>query len=61
MQMLTVKIPSPGVAVGAGVQSTVAFVNLGSYYAIGLPVGVLIGYVAHLQVTVCKNYLVKIS
>ncbi|KAJ6763203.1 PROTEIN DETOXIFICATION [Salix purpurea] len=40
-----------GVAVGAGVQSTVAFVNLGSYYAIGLPVGILLGYVAHLQVT----------
>lgn len=40
-----------GVAVGAGVQSMVAFVNLGSYYAIGLPVGILLGYVAHLQVT----------
>ncbi|KAJ6877444.1 hypothetical protein NC651_030245 [Populus alba x Populus x berolinensis] len=39
------------VAVGAGVQSMVAFVNLGSYYAIGLPVGILLGYVAHLQVT----------
>nr|XP_034906025.1 protein DETOXIFICATION 24-like isoform X2 [Populus alba]XP_034906026.1 protein DETOXIFICATION 24-like isoform X2 [Populus alba] len=40
-----------GVAVGAGVQSMVAFVNLGSYYAIGLPLGILLGYVAHLQVT----------
>ncbi|KAI5567113.1 hypothetical protein BDE02_13G068200 [Populus trichocarpa] len=40
-----------GVAVGAGVQSMVAFVNLGSYYVIGLPVGILLGYVAHLQVT----------
>ncbi|KAH8491435.1 hypothetical protein H0E87_023532 [Populus deltoides] len=40
-----------GVAVGAGVQSMVAFVNLGSYYVIGLPVGMLLGYVAHLQVT----------
>lgn len=40
-----------GVAVGAGVQSMVAFVNLGSYYAIGLPIGILLGYVAHLQVT----------
>uniref|UniRef100_A0A6N2NHF0 Protein DETOXIFICATION n=1 Tax=Salix viminalis TaxID=40686 RepID=A0A6N2NHF0_SALVM len=29
----------------------VAFVNLGSYYVIGLPVGILLGYVAHLQVT----------
>lgn len=40
-----------GVAVGAGVQSMVAYVNLGSYYAIGLPIGILLGYVAHLQVT----------
>ncbi|KAG5232906.1 protein TRANSPARENT TESTA [Salix suchowensis] len=40
-----------GVAIGAGVQSMVAFVNLGSYYVIGLPVGILLGYVAHLQVT----------
>jgi MATE family multidrug resistance protein len=43
------------------VQSMVAFVNLGSYYVIGLPVGILLGYVAHLQVTVCKNNIVKIS
>ncbi|XP_011013210.1 PREDICTED: protein TRANSPARENT TESTA 12-like [Populus euphratica] len=40
-----------GVAVGAGVQSMVAFVNLGSYYAIGMPIGILLGYVAHFQVT----------
>ncbi|CAK7341679.1 unnamed protein product [Dovyalis caffra] len=40
-----------GVAVGAGVQSTVAYINLGSYYVIGVPIGILLGYVAHLQVT----------
>lgn len=39
-----------GVAVGAGVQSMVAFVNLGSYYIIGLPAGILLGYVVHLEV-----------
>ncbi|KAJ6294612.1 hypothetical protein OIU76_022653 [Salix suchowensis] len=39
-----------GVAVGAGVQSMVAFVNLGSYYVIGLPAGILLGYVVHLGV-----------
>ncbi|KAG6746450.1 hypothetical protein POTOM_050990 [Populus tomentosa] len=38
------------VAVGAGVQSMVAFVNLGSYYIIGLPAGILLGYVVHLEV-----------
>ncbi|WCJ27659.1 MATE efflux family protein [Euphorbia peplus] len=39
-----------GVAVGSGLQSKVAYVNLGSYYVIGIPVGVLLGYVAGLQV-----------
>ncbi|GAV57472.1 MatE domain-containing protein [Cephalotus follicularis] len=40
-----------GVAVGAGRQSTVAYVTLGCYYVVGLPVGVLLGYVADLEVT----------
>ncbi|ESR50524.1 hypothetical protein CICLE_v10031503mg [Citrus x clementina] len=40
-----------GVAVGAGMQSTVAFVNLGSYYFVGVPTGVLLAYVANLGVT----------
>ncbi|KAH9771031.1 protein DETOXIFICATION 25 [Citrus sinensis] len=39
------------VAVGAGMQSTVAFVNLGSYYFVGVPTGVLLAYVANLGVT----------
>ncbi|CAH9134832.1 unnamed protein product [Cuscuta epithymum] len=39
-----------GVAVGAGLQSTVAYINLCCYYLIGIPVGALLGYVAHLQV-----------
>ncbi|KAB5529645.1 hypothetical protein DKX38_019726 [Salix brachista] len=38
------------VAIGAGVQSTVAFLNLGSYYVIGVPIGLVLGYVAHLQI-----------
>ena len=45
-----------GVAVGAGVQSMVAFVNLGSYYIIGLPAGILLGYVVHLEVQVSMTY-----
>ncbi|GAV57459.1 MatE domain-containing protein [Cephalotus follicularis] len=40
-----------GVAVGAGLQSRVAVVNLGCYYLVGIPVGALLGYVAGLQVT----------
>ncbi|XP_059647260.1 protein DETOXIFICATION 24-like isoform X1 [Cornus florida] len=39
-----------GVAVGAGWQSVVAFVNIGCYYIIGIPLGLLLGYVAHLQI-----------
>ncbi|KAL0359707.1 UNVERIFIED_CONTAM: protein DETOXIFICATION 21 [Sesamum angustifolium] len=39
-----------GVAIGAGWQSVVVYVNLGSYYLIGIPTGVLLGYVIKLQV-----------
>ncbi|XP_021282550.1 protein DETOXIFICATION 24-like [Herrania umbratica] len=40
-----------GVAIGSGFQSMVAFVNLGCYYAVGLPLGAVLGYVLHLEVT----------
>lgn len=33
-----------GVAVGAGWQLQVAFVNIGCYYLVGIPVGVLLGF-----------------
>ncbi|KAJ3673723.1 hypothetical protein LUZ60_005715 [Juncus effusus] len=33
-----------GVAVGSGWQATVAYVNIGSYYCIGIPLGVLFGW-----------------
>ncbi|XP_042513416.1 protein DETOXIFICATION 20-like [Macadamia integrifolia] len=39
-----------GVAVGAGWQSVVAYVNLGCYYVVGIPIGLLLGYVAKLDV-----------
>ncbi|TXG66409.1 hypothetical protein EZV62_007684 [Acer yangbiense] len=35
-----------GVAIGAGFQSVVAYVNLGCYYVIGVPIGIVLGYVA---------------
>lgn len=41
-----------GVAVGAGWQSIVAYVNIGCYYLVGIPVGVVLGYVFKLQVKV---------
>ncbi|XP_020534426.1 protein DETOXIFICATION 21 isoform X2 [Jatropha curcas] len=39
-----------GVAVGAGWQSIVAYVNIACYYFIGIPVGVVLGYVLNMQI-----------
>ncbi|KAH7667361.1 multidrug resistance protein MATE family protein [Dioscorea alata] len=39
-----------GVAVGAGWQSVVAYVNVASYYLIGIPLGVVLGYLIGYQV-----------
>ncbi|KAK7396099.1 hypothetical protein VNO78_16860 [Psophocarpus tetragonolobus] len=39
-----------GVAVGAGWQSIVAYVNVGCYYAIGIPVGLVLGDIFNMQV-----------
>lgn len=33
-----------GVAVGCGWQSFVAYVNVGSYYVVGVPLGALLGF-----------------
>ncbi|TQD82956.1 hypothetical protein C1H46_031466 [Malus baccata] len=35
-----------GVAIGGGWQGLVAYINLGSYYIFGLPLGIVLGYVA---------------
>lgn len=43
---------SIGVAVGAGWQSVVAYVNITSYYLIGIPLGGVLGYVVGLHVKV---------
>ncbi|OQU86679.1 hypothetical protein SORBI_3003G126200 [Sorghum bicolor] len=39
-----------GVAVGSGWQSTVAYINIGCYYIIGIPMGVLLGWLFNLGV-----------
>ncbi|KAI3964183.1 hypothetical protein MKW92_047643 [Papaver armeniacum] len=39
-----------GVAVGSGWQARVAFINIGCYYVIGLPLGATLGWVFHLGV-----------
>ncbi|CAD5314351.1 unnamed protein product [Arabidopsis thaliana] len=39
-----------GVAIGAGWQGYVAYVNLACYYLVGIPIGIILGYVVGLQV-----------
>ncbi|KAJ0079322.1 hypothetical protein Patl1_23506 [Pistacia atlantica] len=47
--------PTPaGAAIGSGRQTMVAYINICSYYFIGVPVGVLLGYVANLKIKVNK-------
>lgn len=41
-----------GVAIGAGLQGTVAVINICTYYLIGIPLGVVLAYVLHYQVKV---------
>lgn len=43
---------STGVAVGAGWQGIVAWVNIASYYLVGIPIGVVLGYVLDMEVKV---------
>ena len=41
-----------GVAIGAGWQSSVAFVNIGCYYLVGLPIAAVFGFRLSLNATV---------
>lgn len=41
-----------GVAIGSGWQALVAYVNLTTYYIIGLPIGCLLGFKTSLGVAV---------
>ncbi|EEF48574.1 protein DETOXIFICATION 27 isoform X2 [Ricinus communis] len=40
-----------GVAVGCGWQALVAFINIGSYYIVGVPLGVCLGWLLHFGFT----------
>ncbi|GAB4826325.1 Protein DETOXIFICATION 35 [Ancistrocladus abbreviatus] len=51
MVINSIQLIISGVAVGGGWQAVVAYINLGSYYVFGLPLGFLLGYKAHLGVT----------
>jgi Na+-driven multidrug efflux pump len=48
-------VPAEGVAVGCGWQAFVAYVNVGCYYLIGIPLGVLLGFTFDLGAKV-QNY-----
>ena len=48
-----------GVAVGCGWQQFVAYVNVGSYYIVGVPLGVVLGFFFNLGAKV-MDLVVKI-
>lgn len=52
VEMFYIYIPGVGVAVGCGWQSYVAYINLGCYYLIGVPLGFLMGWGFRLGVMV---------
>ena len=41
-----------GVAIGGGWEALVAYLNLGSYFVFGLPLGFLLGYITYLGVII---------
>jgi hypothetical protein len=45
-----------GVAIGAGWQSLVAFVNIGCYYLVGLPLAAVFGFKLKLNATVRQGW-----
>ena len=45
-----------GVAIGAGWQAIVAYVNIGCYYIFGIPLGLTLGYILNMGVTVILLY-----
>ena len=50
-----------GVAVGSGWQAYVAYINIGCYYLIGLPLGIIMGWVFKSGVIVRIVYYLTIT
>ncbi|KAI5656002.1 hypothetical protein M9H77_24795 [Catharanthus roseus] len=46
----SVQVVLSGVATGVGWQALIGYINLGCYYIIGLPIAILLGFVAHFGV-----------
>ncbi|KAM7522291.1 hypothetical protein LguiA_012193 [Lonicera macranthoides] len=53
----TVQPVLSGVAVGSGWQTWVAYINIGCYYFVGLPIGILLGWVFNLGIGADKATL----
>lgn len=49
-------LPLEGVAVGCGWQTFVAYVNVGCYYVVGVPVGALLGFYFNLGAKVITDF-----
>lgn len=54
METFTVIFCLTGVAIGSGRQAIVAIVNIGSYYLVGMPVGVVLGWLLMFGIKVCS-------
>lgn len=50
----------PGVAIGSGWQALVAYINIGSYYIVGVPLGFLLGWLLHFGIKVSAAMLLLI-
>jgi len=48
-----------GVAVGCGWQALVAYINVGCYYIVGIPLGCLLGFKFGFEVKVSCSYIFK--
>ncbi|KAF8410621.1 hypothetical protein HHK36_003153 [Tetracentron sinense] len=49
-----------GVAIGAGWQSLVAFINIGCYYIVVLPTGILLGYLERDDCGICLQTIILV-
>lgn len=52
---------SSGVAIGSGWQVYVAYINIGCYYVVGLPLGIVMGWVFNTGVVVTSSTIYAIS
>ncbi|CAN1180669.1 Protein DETOXIFICATION 35 [Linum perenne] len=57
--LLGINMVLNSVAIGAGWQGFVAYINIFCYYIFGLPLGVYLGYQANLGVTVTQIFTIK--